>query len=183
MKRILIALLLVIMLLLTSCSSDKADIPKKIEGTTDNTKTASNSDDKNMKKTMAPDFELMDMEGNTVKLSDFLGKKVLINFWATWCKFCVQEMPDLMKLQEAHKDDLVILFVNVGESKETVQKFIDEQKLSGTILLDEKKEVASLYGVDAYPTTFAVNEKGEAVTYFKGAMPYDLMEKMYNIIQ
>ncbi len=132
---------------------------------------------------MAPDFELKDMEGNTVKLSDFLGKKVMLNFWATWCKFCVQEMPDLMKLQEAHKDDLVILYVNVGESKDKVQKFIDEHKLTGTVLLDEKMEVASMYGVDAYPTTFAINEKGEMITSWKGMMDSNLMEQMYNVIK
>lgn len=177
MKKILIILLLMAMMLTSACTSDKAEIPKKVEGATDNVEKASEN------KTMAPDFELKDMEGNTVKLSDFLGKKVMINFWATWCKYCVEEMPDLMKLQEAHKDDLVVLFVNVGESKDTVQKFIDKEKLTGTVLLDENKDVASLYGVDAYPTTFAINEKGEAVTYFKGILSYDLMEQMYKVIK
>ncbi len=177
MKKIFIILLLMAMMLVSACAKDKAEIPKDVEGATNE---VSNTE---RKPVMAPDFELKDMEGNTVKLSDFLGKKVMLNFWATWCKFCVQEMPDLMKLQEAHKDDLVILYVNVGESKDKVQKFIDEHKLTGTVLLDEKMEVASMYGVDAYPTTFAINEKGEMITSWKGMMDSNLMEQMYNVIK
>ena len=180
MKKIFIILLLMAMMLVSACAKDNAEIPKSVEGSTDNVDTANNNEKKPV---MAPDFELTDMDGNTVKLSDFLGKKVMINFWATWCKFCVQEMPDLMKLQEAHKDDLVILYVNVGESKDKVQGFIDEHKLTGTVLLDEKMTVASMYGVEAYPTTFAINEKGEMITYWKGMMDYNIMEQMYNVIK
>lgn len=187
MKKIFILLLLVSILAFSACSNDEANISKEVDGTQNNVDAANNEDKENGEDTkkpiMAPDFELMDMEGNTVKLSDFLGKKVMINFWATWCKFCVDEMPDLMKLQEAHKDDLVILYVNVGETKEKVQEFIDEKNLSGIILLDEKREVSSKYGVDAYPTTFAVNEKGEMITYWRGMMEYSIMEQMYNIIK
>lgn len=180
MKKMFILLLIIAMMLVSACAKDNAKLPKAVEGATDNIDDE-NSDVSQAK--LASDFELKDMNGNTVKLSDFLGKKVMINFWATWCKFCVQEMPDLMKLQEAHKDDLVILYVNVGESKEKVQEFIDEQKLTGTILLDEKMEVAKMYGVDAYPTTFAINEKGEAITYWRGMMDSNIMEQMYNLIK
>lgn len=180
MKKIFIMLLLMAMMLVSACAKDKTEIPKTVEGATDNVDTANSNEEKPV---MAPDFELTDMEGNTVKLSDFLGKKVMINFWATWCKFCVQEMPDLMKLQDAHKDDLVILYVNVGESKDKVQEFIDEHKLTGTVLLDGKMTVASLYGVDAYPTTFAINEKGEKIASWKGMMDSNLMEQMYNLIK
>lgn len=180
MKKVFIILLLIAMMLVSACANDNAKIPKAVEGATDNI-----DDEKSdvSEANLAPDFELKDMNGNTVKLSDFLGKKVMINFWATWCKYCVQEMPDLMKLQEAHKDDLAILYVNVGESKEKVQKFIDEHKLTGTILLDDKMEVAKMYGVDAYPTTYAINEKGEIITYMRGMMEYETMEQMYNLIK
>lgn len=181
MKKIFILLLLIAMMLVSACAKDNVKIPKAVEGATDNIDI--DEENGNGESKLAADFELKDMNGNTVKLSDFRGKKVMINFWATWCKYCVEEMPDLMKLQEAHKDDLVILYVNVGESKEQVQKFIDEQKLTGTILLDDKMTVAKLYGVDAYPTTFAINEKGEAVTYWKGMMEYETMEQMYNLIK
>jgi peroxiredoxin len=186
MKKIFIILLLIAMIFVSACAKDNSKLPKAIEGATDNIDnidgengTGNEEKDANL----APDFELKDMNGNTVKLSDLRGKKVMINFWATWCKYCVQEMPDLMKLQEAHKDDLVILYVNVGESKETIQKFIEEHKLTGTILLDDKMTVASLYGVDAYPTTYAINEKGEVITYMRGMMEYETMEQMFNLIK
>lgn len=186
MKKVIVLLLLVAMIFVSACTKDNGKLPNAVEGASENIedidKNGGTGDDEKQAN-LAPDFELKDMNGNTVKLSDYRGKKVMLNFWATWCKYCVKEMPDLMKLQEEHKEDLAILYINVGESKETIQKFIEEQKLTGTILLDDKMTVASLYGVDAYPTTFAINEKGEAITKMRGMMEFETMKQMYNLIK
>ncbi len=131
---------------------------------------------------MAPDFELPALDGSTIKLSELRDKKVLLNFWATWCGFCVIEMPDLQKLQESH-DDLLVLTVNVGESKETVQKFMEENNLNLTVVLDEKMNIANTYGVRSYPTTIAVNHKGEAVRGYVGMLTYEQMEQLYSLIE
>ncbi len=183
MKKIIVLLLITAMIFVSACTKDNGKLPNAVEGASDNIDSENKGDDVDKQANLAPDFELKGMIGNTVKLSDLRGKKVMLNFWATWCKYCVKEMPDLMKLQEEHKDDLAILYINVGESKETIQKFIDEQKLTGTILLDDKMTVASLYGVDAYPTTFAINEKGEVVTKMRGMMELETMKQMYNMIK
>ena len=186
MKKLLILLVISVMLLATACSNNSEEnLPTDNETTTDNSQNQDNDNQsaKEEEPIIAPDFELQDLNGNMVKLSDFLGKKVMINFWATWCGFCVQEMPDFMKLQDAHKDDLVILFVNVGEKKEDVLKFVEKEKISGTILLDTDQKVATKYGVRSFPSTLALNEKGEIVTARVGMMDYSTMEKMYDVIK
>lgn len=179
MRKIFIVLLILVMMLVSACAKDNDKISKAVEGATDNI----DNENSNRKPVMAPNFELKDMEGNNLKLSDFTGKKVMLNFWAEWCPFCVQEMPDLMKLQKKHENDLVIIFINVGDSEDVVKKFIEDKDFYGTVVLDLKKEVADIYGVNNLPTTFAINEKGEMITYWKGMMEYDTMEQMYKIIE
>ncbi|MDF2617070.1 MAG: tlpA [Sedimentibacter sp.] len=106
-------------------------------------------------------------------------KNVILNFWATWCGYCVLEMPDLQKLQEKYKDDLLILTVNVGESKEVVQKFMEENNLDLAVVLDKDMAVSNNYGIRSYPTTIAVNKKGEAVRGYVGMLSYEQMELLY----
>jgi Thiol-disulfide isomerase and thioredoxins len=80
-------------------------------------------------KDLAIDFTLKDLEGNDVSLSDFEGKIVLLNFWATWCGFCDLEMPDLERLYTVN-EDVVVLGVNVGEDLDLVKEYVDEKKIS-----------------------------------------------------
>ena len=144
-----------------------------------NTETDTNTEAEN-EPVIPPDFELEDLEGNKVKLSSLKGKKVILNFWATWCGFCVKEMPDLEKLQATYKDDLVVVYVNVGETKEKAQEFVDNNGLTGLVLLDMDSAVAGTYGIEGFPTTFGINADGTAQNYYVGAMEYDLMEAMYS---
>jgi thiol-disulfide isomerase/thioredoxin len=79
----------------------------------------------------APNFTLQDLKGNTVSLSDFHGKNIYLNFWASWCGPCKMEMPDLEKIYQKYKDkDLVVLAVNIAENKETVEAFIKANNFS-----------------------------------------------------
>lgn len=132
---------------------------------------------------IAPDFELESLDGSTVKLSELRDKNVILNFWATWCSYCVIEMPDLQKLQEAHTDDLVVLTVNVGESKEVVQKFMEENNLNLNVVLDEEMSVANTYGIRSFPTTIAINKNGEAINGFVGMLTYEQMEQLYSYFE
>ena len=136
------------------------------------------------KKEIAPDFELESLDGTKIKLSDLKGKNVIINFWATWCGFCVAEMPDLQKLQDTYKDnDLIVLAVNVGESKEVAKKFMEENKLNLMVLLDKDSAVSNRYGLSSFPSTIAINKKGEVVTGYIGMMTYEKMEKLYGFFE
>lgn len=183
MKKILIILMITIMLFVTACAKKDMTIVEPPNNVPENEINIDDDKDAEKEPVMSPDFELEDLEGNMVKLSSLQGKKVIINFWATWCGFCVKEMPDFMTLQEEYKDDLVVLYVNVGEKKDDVIKFIEKEKIIGTIVLDKDQKIAATYGVRSFPSTLAVNEKGEVVTARVGMMDYPMMVKMYEMIK
>jgi len=108
---------------------------------------------------LAPDFSVELLSGETVSLSDFRGKVVLINFWATWCGPCVKEMPDIQKLSEAYSDDLVVLAINCNESKNKVEEFINANGYTFRVGLDSG-EVQKLYPTRGIPYTIVINANG-----------------------
>ena len=108
----------------------------------------------------APDFELVDIKDEKVKLSDLRGKIVVLNFWATWCEPCKVEMPYFEELYQSERSDLAILGVNFDEPPDQVKQFVDEFQLSFPILLDPGGEVQNLYRVRGYPTTLIVDQQG-----------------------
>lgn len=129
----------------------------------------------------APDFQLTDLEGNTVNLSDYRGKTVLMNFWATWCRVCQAEMPHVEKLYQKYKDrDVVILSVNATSQEKNTQRvesYVDEQGLSFPVVLDEEGAVLKQYKVTAYPTTYIIDPSGVIQDRYLGAISYDNMKK------
>ena len=114
----------------------------------------------------APDFELTSLTGETVKLSDYKGKTVMLNFWASWCPPCRVEMPHMETYYQEYKDEenIEILAVNMTSlergSKEKVGEFVSEHRLTFPILMDEEGSVKDLYKVMVYPTTYIVNPEG-----------------------
>lgn len=124
----------------------------------------------------AIDFTLKDLEGNDVSLSDYEGKIVLLNFWATWCGFCDLEMPDLERLYTVN-EDVVVLGVNVGEDLDLVKEYVDEKKISFPIVLDETTDIASDYLVSGLPTSYFIDENGMIYGKFSGMMTYDMMQE------
>jgi thiol-disulfide isomerase/thioredoxin len=110
------------------------------------------------------EIQLKDVIGNTVRLSDFRGKVVFLNFWATWCAACVVEMPSMEKLHRRLKDkDFVIVAINLQESDALVKAFFEKLKLSFTALLDSNGEVATGFAVNALPTSFVLDKQGKIV--------------------
>ncbi|RRJ65139.1 TlpA family protein disulfide reductase [Paenibacillus oralis] len=130
---------------------------------------------------LAPDFTLMDLEGNPVKLSDFKGKRVLLNFWATWCPPCRVEMPHMQKFYEDYEsEDVVILGVNMTlteENPDGVQNFVKDEQLTFPIVLDKEGDALQTYQVIAYPTTYLLDSTGVIREKFMGAINYEIMEK------
>jgi len=111
----------------------------------------------------APDFQLQDLDGQTVSLAGLRGRPFLINFWATWCGPCRMEMPFLQQVYEDPKwseQGLVILAVNLGEPAATVEGFMEENGLSFTVLLDTSREVGRAYNAALIPTTYFVDKDG-----------------------
>lgn len=113
---------------------------------------------------LAPDFTLPTPEGKKVSLSDFRGKVVFLNFWASWCTPCREEMPAMERLYQEFKDkDFVILAVNVKDRKHEAVDFIKEMKITYPVAFDPDGQVGLLYGAWALPTTYLIGPKGEGL--------------------
>ena len=131
-------------------------------------------------KIMAPDFTLKDLSGNDITLSDYEGKIVILNFWAVWCKYCIEEMPDFNTLDKELEEtgDAVILAVNVQESKQTVQKYLTENDIGLKVLMDEDGSIASTYSVSGYPTTYIINPDRSLYAHIPGKTDIDILHKL-----
>lgn len=128
---------------------------------------------------IAPDFTLLNLEGEEVSLSDFRGKHVYLNFWATWCSFCDMEMPDLQRVYEEN-DDIVVLGVNVMEKLNEVKPYVEENGLTFPVVLDEEGMMGSLYLVRGMPTTYFINKEGVILGSIPGMLTYDQMMDVLN---
>jgi len=133
----------------------------------------------------APSFELPALDGQKISLASFHGKKRLVlNFWASWCGPCKTEMPVLSEFYERHRKDaekFEFLAISIDDKQRDAERFATEMKLPFPVLLDLKSQAAELYGVDAIPALFVVNEDGK-VTYahvgFDPALEFVLAQKL-----
>lgn len=109
----------------------------------------------------APDFTLTDLEGNTVTLSDFRGKVVFINFWASWCPPCRAEMPEIEAVYQEYKDKgVVFISVNIQEDESIVREFVQKGGYSWTFVIDTTGEVTKNYRVVTIPANFFLDKEG-----------------------
>lgn len=192
-KKGIFILILLIVVILGGCSLDKEKIDTQVSAKEDVTKKDIVSAEEmepveevekreEIEKILAPDFTLKNLKGEDVSLSDFKGKYVLINFWATWCKYCDIEMPSLNKLNKKN-DDLVVLAVDVMEDKKTVEKYIEKGKYEFEVVLDEEGEIAQNYYVTAFPTSFFVDKEGFLIGGIPGMLEYEQMVEILEAIR
>jgi len=141
---------------------------------------ASNTTADTQQMPMAPDFTLRDLDNKSVKLSDYRGKVVFVNFWATWCPPCRREIPAFIELVDQYgKDGFVVLGIAV-DSREfaKVPGFVKQMGMNYPVLLDETG-VSNLYGgISSIPTTFVVNREGRVVYQVVGSRPKEVFEKV-----
>ncbi len=133
---------------------------------------------------LAPDFTLSSTTKETVTLSDYRGKRVMVNFWGTWCPPCRAEMPDMEKFYQ--ENDVEILAVNLTPTESNVSDvtdFIDEFGLSFQVLLDEELTVSSRYGIQPVPTSFMVDSNGIVQYVALGAVNYEQMVQALNTME
>lgn len=167
--------------------SDGEDKDNHSVSDSDTSDTAEAEENKE-EKTPAPDFTLVDQNGETHKLSDYKGKTVFLNFWATWCPPCRQEMPDIQALYETYgenKEDLIVLGVanpktndhpnNQDETQEKVAGFLSENGYTYPVAMDTTGDVFSAYGISSFPTTFMIDKEGNVYGYVSGAITADIM--------
>ena len=117
----------------------------------------------------APDFNLAADDGSGFSLGDYQGKLVLLNFWATWCPPCVQEMPSLNALHERFQDrGLVVLGVSVDEDQQAYQQFVERLGIVFPTVLDPARQVSNRYGTLKYPETYLINREGVVIRKYIG---------------
>jgi thiol-disulfide isomerase/thioredoxin len=128
----------------------------------------------------APDFTLKTLNGETIKLSELKGTPVLINFWATWCGACREEMPTLQKAQENYLNKVKILAIDLANSErslEEVKQYLKDNRLTFTVPLDKDGSVADSYRIRAIPTSFFIDKDGVIRGKFIGAMSEEILEQ------
>lgn len=171
MKKIYL-LLLIVMIFATACSStedsnidDSNKMPDSIMFNSDK-----EVDDKKEEDEVqdvadialgleAPEFTLTNFDGEEVSLSDYRGKIVIVNFWATWCKWCDLEMPDLNKIY-TENEDIVVLAVNVMEDEQTVREYVEAGGYEFEVVFDADGKIASDYLVNGLPNSYFVDKDG-----------------------
>lgn len=127
----------------------------------------------------APDFTASLVDGSAITLSDYKGKPVIINFWATWCGPCVREMPAFERLKADFGDEIGIIAVNCGDDADTVKDFVDENGYTFPVALDESYEVTMLYPTNSIPYTVVVDANGKITHISAGAADADTMYERY----
>ena len=142
-------------------------------------------------KIKALDFTLYDQYGNTHTLSEYEGKTVFLNIWATWCPPCKQEMPyieELYKEYNLNKEDVVILglaspYLGKEGSKEDIKEFLNSNKYTFPVVFDENADLIYSYGIQAFPTTFVIDKEGYIAQYVPGGMTKEIMKTLIESVK
>lgn len=136
--------------------------------------------------TKVPDFTVYDLEGNAVSLYDYLGKPVVLNFWATWCGPCQSEMPAFDKMYQEYGDQITFLMINVTDGSrdttESVTAFYEDSGYTFPIYLDTTLEASMTYGAYSIPVTFFIDPEGNLLYNQMGAISEDALAQCMELL-
>ncbi len=130
----------------------------------------------------APDFAVELLDGSTVNLSDYRGRTVYLNFWATWCGPCVSEMPDIQTLQDENAESLTVLAINLAEDRDTVASFIERKGFTFPVGFDFDYAISEPFDFQYIPTTFVLDEEGIIRDILVGAQSLEDMQSAVDAV-
>ena len=130
----------------------------------------------------APDFTVLDWDGNEVNFSDYAGKPVVLNFWGHWCGPCQMEMPEFNAKYEELEGEVTFLMVHVGADMDAGKEKVTEGGYTFPVVFDKDSQAAAFYGVSAFPTSFFIDKEGNLQAYYVGAMDGDLLQQGIDMI-
>lgn len=171
----------------TDGSKEEGEVPEADGAETEDSEKEAVESQEEQELLPAIDFTLKDQYGNTHTLSDYKGKTVFLNFWATWCGPCRAEMPDIQKIYEEYDqegdDALVVLGIaapNMGQEKseEEIVKFLEENGYTYPVVMDTTWEMFMSYGISSFPTTFMIDRDGNVFGYVSGQLNEDIMKSI-----
>ena len=165
--------------------TDRYD-PGQLTETDSSEITSGNEKTEQEEKMLAPDFTVYDAEGNAVNLSDFYGKPMIINFWASWCGPCQMEMPEFQNAYDEYGDKINFVIVNMTdgnrETVETASDFMADSGYTFPVYYDTDMDAAATYGVRSLPITYFADSDGHLVIYGSGALTEDMMAQGIDMI-
>jgi thiol-disulfide isomerase/thioredoxin len=177
----IIKLLILVLLIYTAAVYGCNDSTPKSEITKNNLLATAKSD---MGNNAAPEFTLYTLDGEEVKLSDYLGKVVILDFWATWCAPCRKGIPDLISIQNKYKDDLVVIGISLDQpaTQDQLVPFIKNYGINYPIVLGNI-EVSAAYGnIQAIPTSFIIDQEGNIINKHIGLVPKSTLIEEINLL-
>ena len=168
--RKLIPILLILCLLLAGCAEDAPEVTDPV---TQETQTEA-----------ALDFIFYDIDGNAYTLSDFQGKPVILNFWASWCGPCKSEMPDIEEAYKEYGDEIQFLIVNLtgSDTVADASAYIAEQGYTFPVFYDNESQGAALFSVSSIPVTYFIDESGNVVAYASGTMSASRLQQGIDLL-
>jgi thiol-disulfide isomerase/thioredoxin len=153
----------------------------------DKGKVESHNSETAKEKIKAPDFTVLDSKGKSVKLSDMLGKPIVLNFWASWCPPCKSEMPEFNAVYGEMSGDITFMMVDLvdgqRETKEKGESYVAKQGFSFPVYYDTEQEAAYTYGIASIPTTLFIDKDGYIITGVQGAIDKKTLRKWIDSIK
>ena len=182
-KKTLLILIISLIVLIVGASLLYNSIKDSAEADMDTTASEDTSDNRNP----APDFTVYSMDGDKVSFSDFKGKPVVINFWATWCGPCQSEMPHFEEAYKKYGDDIHFLMINLTdgmrETPDTVMSFLDYFGYTFPVYYDIGYVASDAYGINPIPATFFIDKNGNLVSQQVGALSSTALERHLEAIK